>query len=141
MFPKNQPIPPQTSPDLEQGKAEKEQLSNSPFLQGFPSILLALLSPPHAALPGLFPFLFPLLFSQFTGLPPPPSAPPLVFSPSSSLAYSLQYLSLPGVSRDDTDCALVPSPQRKKKASTPWKLARRQYSGRATWLYLSLHAA
>lgn len=57
--------------------------------------------------------------------------------------------SFPGVSRDDMDCVLVLSSafiregeeKEGKKASNPWKLARRQYSGRVTLLLLSLHAA
>lgn len=46
--PKSQPVPPQTSPDLEHLPGEgtswgtEEQVSNRPFLQGFPFILLAL---------------------------------------------------------------------------------------------------
>lgn len=98
--PQSQAAPPQTSPDLEHlpGKAhhraQKEQVLNCPFLQGFPSILLALPYPPHATLPRLFPLTFPLLFPLFTGLPPPPPVPPLAFSPLCSLSYSLCY-SLP----------------------------------------------
>lgn len=147
--PRTQLIPPQPSPDQEtcQGKAQKEQLPNSPFLPGLPSILLALPSPPHATLPGLFPLLFLLLFPLFTGLLSPRPVPPLAFSPSHSLAFHT--CPFPGVNRDVMDCVLVPSSafiregeeKEEKKSLNPWKLPRRQYSGRVTLLLLSLHAA
>lgn len=49
-----QPVPPQLHAPAGEGtsRAQKEQASNRPFLQGFPSILVALPYPPRAALPG-----------------------------------------------------------------------------------------
>lgn len=98
--PKNQLIPPSNisrSRASCQGKAQKEQsFPTAHFCKDLLPFFLAMPSLPHATLPGLSPLLFPL-FLPFLSLLPP--VWPTAFSPCP----------FPGVSRDGTDCVLVPS--------------------------------
>jgi len=96
---KSQPIPPQTSPDLEhlpgegtsqgtEGTGIRLPVSASiSFHSSGPALPTSCYSSPNGFLSHVLSF-SPL----FIGLPPPPPVPPLAFSPWCSLAYSLHCL-------------------------------------------------
>lgn len=146
--PKSQPIPPQTSPDLEHLPGEGTE-GTAHFCKDFLPFFWPCL--PHLMLLSLDYFLSCFLSFSPCSLGFLPLA---LFLPLLSLLHTVwptavSTCSFPGVSRDDMDCVLVLSSafiregeeKEEEKASTPWKLARRQYSGRVTLLLLSLHAA
>lgn len=150
--PKSQPIPPQTSPEYRASARERHR-RNSFQIAHFCKDFLPFFWPclPHLMLLSLDYFLSCFLSFSPCSLGFLPLA---LFLPLLSLLHTVwptafSTCSFPGVSRDDMDCVLVLSSafiregeeKEEEKASNPWKLARRQYSGRVTLLLLSLHAA